>query len=362
MSAPALTLAACVLLAACVAILAYLAYRAQAPTARGVPPYAYGLDFSWSRPSIAAMLAAGYSFVCRYHSWDETSGKNLSADEAAAYRAAGMDVVSNWEYAPEAPLGGYWQGYDDAVEGLRQHEADGGGPDDPIYFSVDWDVDMLYEYPVVADYFVGVAAVLPLRRIGAYGGYAVICALFDDGLITYGWQTYAWSYGWWDARAQLRQVQNGIYVGGQVADRNEAWAVDFGAWGQAAPLSEGDSAVLLNCPDEPERLDLLYVGAGGAVWHRWYPAGGMNALWTGAGQVECLGGRIVVGTLTAQWAPDASCINVAGLGEPDIDGQPPPGCGQYWGYVIGRGGIKSGWGSIPDVYGAYPSGAPTGGG
>jgi len=36
--------------------------------------------------------------------------------------------------------------------------------------------------------------------------------LFDDGKIAYGWQTYAWSYGNWDGRAQLRQRRIGGFM------------------------------------------------------------------------------------------------------------------------------------------------------
>ena len=55
--------------------------------------------------------------------------------------------------------------------------------------------------------------------------------LFNAGKITWGWQTYAWSGGQWDSRAQLRQVQNGMTVDGAACDRDEAWASDFGQWG-----------------------------------------------------------------------------------------------------------------------------------
>ena len=127
--------------------------------------------------------------------------------------------------------------------------------------------------------------------------------------------------------------------------------------GELWPLSPsmGDGAVILNCPTDPARLDLFYVGPNGQVWHRWYSTGGMNAMWSGGGAAENLGGRIVVGTLTAAWKPDGSLMNIAGLGAADTGAKPPAGCGQYWGYVLGRQGDKSGWGSLTNVYGAYPA-------
>jgi Domain of unknown function (DUF1906) len=346
----AVTLAAVLLVLAVLVVGWWVWQHRRGPVTYGLP-VAYGLDFSWSRPSIEAMLAAGYTFVCRYLSWS-TTGKNLTRAEADSYRAAGIDIVSNWEYYADAALGGYWQGVDDATEALRQHAECGGGPDDPIYFSVDWDAQS-WQWPAIADYFDGIASVLPLRRIGAYGGVSVIAALFDTGLITYGWQTYAWSYGRWDPRAQLRQVKNGIYVGGQECDRNEAWAADFGAWGQSVPPPpEGDGTVLLNAPFDPGRVDLFWVGPGGEVFHRWGP-GDIDALWAGAGDTESLAGVVVPGTLTAAWTYDAAGVNLAGLGAPD-DAACPYGSGQYWAMYLDRSGVCSGWGSLPGVYGPYP--------
>lgn len=123
--------------------------------------------------------------------------------------------------------------------------------------------------------------------------------------------------------------------------------------GAEAPL-EGDGAVILNDPKTPGRVDLFYVGPTGEVWHRWYP-GGMNQMWTGGGSKENLGGCVFPGTLSASWLPDGSTVNIVGLGAPE-DAATPSGCGQYWGYQLGRQGVKSGWGSMPGVYGAFPGG------
>ncbi len=55
----------------------------------------------------------------------------------------------------------------------------------------------------------------------------MIKRLFDGGKITWGWQTYAWSGGNWDSRAQVRQVQNDI-PGGCCPTRTKRSAADFG--------------------------------------------------------------------------------------------------------------------------------------
>lgn len=188
-----------------------------------------GLDFAWApRPSVAAILAGRYRFVCRYLSWD-TMGKNLTYDEARGYLNNHIAVVSNWEYNPQAASHGYGQGVSDAREAARQHAACGGPDSAPIYFSVDWNVPTNL-FGTVADYFRGVASVIGLARTGAYGGYPIIKYLFDIGAVTYGWQTYAWSSGRWDSRAQLRQVLNGITVGGADCDRDVSTVDDFGQW------------------------------------------------------------------------------------------------------------------------------------
>src|SRR4051812_44703154 len=59
-----------------------------------------GVDYSYARPSPSGLHSGGYTFAARYFSYDNsnTHGKILSAGEAKALIAAGVDVVSNWEY------------------------------------------------------------------------------------------------------------------------------------------------------------------------------------------------------------------------------------------------------------------------
>lgn len=188
-----------------------------------------GIDYSWGRPRPSRIAEAGYTFVCRYVSWS-TTGKNLTRSEADALRAAGLDIVVNWEYSADEALDGYAKGASNAQEAVRQAAACGMPSDRPIYFSVDFDATS-GQQAAINSYFDGVASVIGRSRVGAYGGYHVIKRLFDAGKITWGWQTYAWSDGLWDSRAGLRQVQNGITVDGADCDKNEARKVDFGQWG-----------------------------------------------------------------------------------------------------------------------------------
>ena len=190
----------------------------------------YGVDYSFARPSPSATRAQGYTYIVRYLSHEPA--KTISAAEAQAAIGAGLDIVLNWEDSADAALGGYPQGVADAQVAAAQRAAVGAPAGRPIYFSIDFDASAGQQGAIDA-YFDGVASVLGREATGAYGGHGPISRLFDDGKITFGWQTYAWSYGAWDPRAQLRQIQNGIAGGSE--DLDEAVAADFGQWGPNAP-------------------------------------------------------------------------------------------------------------------------------
>jgi hypothetical protein len=190
----------------------------------------YGVDYSFARPAPSVTRAQGYAFVVRYLSSVES--KRIELPEAQATTGAGLDIVLNWEDSGTAVLGGYPQGVHDAQLAQAQAAAVGAPAGRPVYFSIDFDASAGDQGTIDA-YFDGVAAVLGRDATGAYGGLHQIQRLFDDGKIAWGWQTYAWSYGAWDPRAQLRQIQNGIDGGSE--DLDEAVAGDFGQWGPNAP-------------------------------------------------------------------------------------------------------------------------------
>ena len=240
--------------------------------------HGHGVDYSWARPSPSGLKAGGYTFAARYLSYD-TTGKNLSASEASALWAAGVDVVANWEDSATAALSGYAQGASDAAAASSQFSADGEPAGRPIYFSVDFDATP-DDQTAINVYFDGVASVLGIARTGAYGGYDVIKGLFDAGKITWGWQTYAWSSGQWDPRAQVQQFQNGITAAGDsgCCDEDQAVAADYGQW-HAAPANTPprgylDSAACTgiagwsqdqDTPTTPIDVDFYFNAAAGAT-------------------------------------------------------------------------------------------------
>lgn len=189
----------------------------------------FGIDYAWSRPSVTAMTAAGVKFIARYLSND--SSKNLTRAEATSVNAADIWCVVVWETTAARATAGRQAGRDDALTALRLARALGMPEDRPIYFAVDFDANSKH-FPDIREYFIGVASAdgMGKERVGMYGGYAPINYAFDSGLITWGWQTYAWSGGKWDPRAHIQQYQNGMTLGGAGVDYDRAMYDDYGQW------------------------------------------------------------------------------------------------------------------------------------
>lgn len=198
----------------------------------------FGLDF-YSFP-LADVRSLGASFVCRYLS--NTPSKNLTRDEADLYARHNIDVLVMWETTEGRAREGQLAGEIDAHTALTQAIQCGMVGSRPIYFTVD--IDVSNDPGMIVPYFTGVRSVLGSARSGAYGGIDAIAELFDAGLISWGWQTSAWSNGRWDERAVLRQV----YYGAEY-DEDQAMKPDFGQWrpgvGPPHPVPPSPLAVLL---------------------------------------------------------------------------------------------------------------------
>jgi len=181
------------------------------------------------------MKAANVTFVCRYVGYfsgydithpERPQGKILTPGEAKALSDAGISPVSNWEWYANRVLEGHDAGAWDAHVANHIHLACGGPPDRPIYFSVDENLAGAQ----VATYFQGVASVIGHARTGAYGSDRVLKYLFDNGLISWGWQTYAWSAGAWEPRAHIQQYSNSVNLAGHSVDYNRSIKNDYGQW------------------------------------------------------------------------------------------------------------------------------------
>lgn len=263
----------------------------------------FGIDYAWSKPSVDAMKAAGVKFIARYLSNDPS--KNLTRAEATAANAADIWCVVVWETTAARAKAGRQAGRDDALTALAQARALGMPEDRPIYFAVDFDAGPA-DYPSIREYFIGAASpegTLSKDRVGMYGGINPIKWAFDNKLITWGWQTYAWSGNMWDSRAHIQQYQNGVTLGGKNVDYDRAMYDDYGQW------KIGESPVALSDADK-----------------KWILANVPPAVW----KVDNVVKASDDGTENPYWGPNyhmyeqgkrlrAIAAAVAGLQSPDVD-------------------------------------------
>lgn len=198
----------------------------------------FGVDYSFSRPDIQAMARDGVKFAVRYFG-TTSSGKNATKGECDSLRAAGIDVITNYESSAGFMVNGYNEGVSCAQKANNNAKDCGAPASAPIIFSLDVDPRGLSssQWAGVYQFTDGAASIIGRARTWVYGGYDAMLRLFNDGKIGGGWQTYAWSEGRWDTRAALQQYQNGINRWGGQVDYNRSIFSPYGAWGQ---LAEGD--------------------------------------------------------------------------------------------------------------------------
>lgn len=178
-----------------------------------------GIDVAWDRPTVAQIKATGAHWVARYFSPDST--KNLTAGEVISYPAGGLSIVTVYESTAARALAGYAAGKADAQAAEAQRKAVGLPAAHVHYFAVDTDTTWAKVWP----YFQGVRSVLPIARVGVYGGLKVIDGAYGQGF-RFLWQTVAWSSGQWSPHASIRQP-GGTLLGGQ-ADVDYSEVPDFG--------------------------------------------------------------------------------------------------------------------------------------
>ena len=212
------------------------------------------IDFAEKRIAPDEIKAAGYAGVVNYVSECRPGAnfvaKPLTREYADALRAAGLHIVSNYQYGkPNWPTpSDYTRGHDggvaDAQTALQLHGAAGGSNSAPIFFSVDDDIDVNTWNGPAVDWFRGINSVLGVGRTGIYG-HAKACGwAIRDGVIgnstsaghLWAWQTRSWSHGEREPMAVLYQeIVNspsnpGPLLGGINVDVDEVLATDYGQW------------------------------------------------------------------------------------------------------------------------------------
>src|SRR5271155_3537607 len=171
------------------------------------------IDFAEKRIAPDEIKSAGYAGVVNYVSESRPGAnfeaKPLTREYADALRAAGLHIVSNYQYGkpgwptPSDFTRGHDGGVADAQTALQLHNADGGGSSAPIFFSVDDDIDQNTWNSLAVDWLRGINSVLGVARTGIYG-HAQACGwAIRDGVIgnstsagyRWAWQTKSWSHG-----------------------------------------------------------------------------------------------------------------------------------------------------------------------
>lgn len=183
-----------------------------------------GIDFGYGKIKGSVIKNSGFSFVMRYLS--HSPDKNLTKDELKDLISSGLQVGVVWETTVHRPLEGEQAGIDDANSALSMLNS--LGVSGTIYFACDDDFNP-NQFRDIGSYFSGVLQVLSKDQVGIYGGYNIVKYILDQGLVDYAWQTYAWSHGQWDTRAQLRQIDiYGPKLEGVNCDTNQSISDDFG--------------------------------------------------------------------------------------------------------------------------------------
>jgi len=214
----------------------------------------FGVDYAYGNGiTVAQLKANGVTFVCRYLSGG--SSKDISVAEIKNLLKGGIDVVLVWETSGTRALAGRLGGILDGRRALAELTAL-GVPGMPVYFAVDWDAGS-FQQVLINSYLKGAATVLGPEKVGLYAGIGPISRAFDSAVIRYGWQTYAWSAGRLDGRAQLYQYSNAHRMGPTTVDYDKALATDFGQFGAVV--------VPPPPPPPPDPHPVLKIGSKGAA-------------------------------------------------------------------------------------------------
>jgi Domain of unknown function (DUF1906) len=212
------------------------------------------IDFAERLVPPDQIKSAGYDGAVVYVSESRPGAnfdfKPVTREYADALRAAGLAIVSNYQYgkpgwsAPSDFTRGYDGGVADAQTALGLHAAAGGADAAPIFFSIDEDIDHDTWKSIAVEWFHGINSVLGVVRTGIYGHSRACAWAIDDGVIgrsttaghRWAWQTRAWSHDEREPTAVLYQdVVNspsspGPLLGGIHVDVDQVLATDFGQW------------------------------------------------------------------------------------------------------------------------------------
>lgn len=217
-----------------------MALGSSVSIARADPNLGTLIDYSGGVPSAEAIRDAGHVGAIRYVSdrrkgaeW--MTGKPMLAGEAEALQAAGLTVVSCYQYGkgPTADWrGGLEAGKKHAERGLELHRAAGGPDNKPIYASIDDNPTVVEFATMIAPYLVGWQGVVGDANLGVYANSGTINLARLAGLGSYFWQ-HDWGTpkGYVHPDAHLHQFEiDKRAIDGVGIDLNAILKPDYGQW------------------------------------------------------------------------------------------------------------------------------------
>jgi hypothetical protein len=219
--------------------LSALASASLVPAASAAP-LGVLLDYAAGVISAADLKAAGALGAIRYVSDRRPGGnwmlgKPMQLPEAQDLVAAGLKIVSNYQYGKQETadwLGGQQAGILHAKRGWQLHTAAGGPASAPIYASIDDDPSLDQYKQQVAPYLRAWESVVGHQRVGVYANSKTIEWALQDGIGSWFWQ-HNWGSpkGYTHPAAHLHQVEiDKRSVGGVGVDVNYIMKPSFGQW------------------------------------------------------------------------------------------------------------------------------------
>lgn len=184
-----------------------------------------GCDFSTDRPDLEKLWALGYRWLGLYLPTGTAKGASPTYVDGA--RKIGYRIMPLFETTSNRALAGSAAGVVDARRALDLAASWELPTTVPIVgVTIDFNASPAQMRGAVGAYAAAWHDKLGGRAWG-YGGYEQIKYLFDHRLIGGALQTYAWSSGRWDVRAQFRQEHNAAPVAGGSIDRGHGTAAGF---------------------------------------------------------------------------------------------------------------------------------------
>lgn len=234
------------------------------------------VDYSGGYPGAVNVKARRYGGALRYLRKEGTSRvKPITRVELDDYRAHGLDLVPIYEHVdPARARAGQAAGNHDAHWALQQLDTLKWNPP-CVYFTVDYDAPV-GDWDAIEKYFVGIAEVLGLGRVGYYGKYALLDRLASRNRATWYWQTYAWSAGHnQDTQSRhpaacLFQRLGTVSINGVDCDVNDVLKTNYGQ----ESTQEDDMT-----PDQDTMLKIIYQQVVGATPDGGIPAPGQFGAW-----------------------------------------------------------------------------------